>query len=152
MQQTSTPSNDLIYAATRDGHRLPVIDVTHPRFAVPDDSASVRRLLEAYAEEVRRHRRIPKFIMRLMLKSAAKRSLLVRAIYATAATFLDGMTTYAMKLGADNLPPPYDSPVDRRMAASPHLVLLRLRTQQVAQLMAMGLLRLWPMPRIGRCI
>jgi hypothetical protein len=135
---TATPSSDLIYAATRDGHRLPVIDVTNPRFGVPDDSASVRKLLDAAHDEERRNRRVPKFIMRWLLKSAAKRSLLVRAIYATDATFLDGMTTYAMKLGADNLPPPYDSPMDRRVAASPHLTLLRLRTQQVARLIADG--------------
>ncbi len=40
-----------------------------------------------------------------------------------------------MKLGADNLSPPYHSPWTR-VAASPHLILLRLRTQQVARLIA----------------
>ena len=44
-----------------------------------------------------------------------------------------------MKLGAANLPPPYDSPMDKRMASSAHLTLLRLRTQQVARLLADGL-------------
>jgi hypothetical protein len=44
-----------------------------------------------------------------------------------------------MKLGADNLPPPYNGPTDLRIAASPPLVLLRLRTQQVARLIADGL-------------
>ena len=58
------------------------------------------------------------------------------AVRCAKTTFLDGMSTYVMKLGADNLPPPYDSPIDRRMAASPHLTLLRLRTQQVARLIA----------------
>jgi hypothetical protein len=137
MQQT--PPTDLIYAATRDGHVWPVIDVTHPRFAVPDDPENIRNLLEAAAKEERRRRRIPKFILRLMLKSAAKRSLLVRALFAPDATYLDGLSTYVMKLGADNLPPPFDGPVDRRLAASPHLVLLRLRTQQTARLIADGL-------------
>ncbi|WP_119270769.1 hypothetical protein [Taklimakanibacter deserti] len=41
-----------------------------------------------------------------------------------------------MKLGADNLVPPFDSPADRRFAASPHITLMRLRTQQVASLIA----------------
>jgi hypothetical protein len=41
-----------------------------------------------------------------------------------------------MKLGADNLVPPFDSPADRRFAASPHITLLRLRTQQTATLIA----------------
>ena len=77
--------------------------------------------------------------MRWLVKSAAKRSRLLRAIFGSDATFLDGITTYVMKLGADNLPPPYDEPVDRRMAGAPHLTLLRLRTQQIAHLLADGL-------------
>lgn len=124
------------YAATLEGYTLPVIDVTSPRFAVPDDPDSVQRLFRASTEDERRRRRIPKLIMRLMLKSAARRSRLVRALFSANTAFLDGMSTYVMKLGADNLAPPYDSPIDRRLAASPHLVLLRLRTQQVARLIA----------------
>jgi hypothetical protein len=129
----------VIYAATRDGYTLPVIDITNPRFAVPDDPESLRQLFAASVDEELRRRRIPRFIMQWMLKSAARRSRLVRAVFNGDATFLDGITTYVMKLGADNLPPPYDSPVDKRMAASPHLTLLRLRTQQVARLLADGL-------------
>ncbi|HEY4143262.1 MAG TPA: hypothetical protein VGM57_17735, partial [Pseudolabrys sp.] len=139
MQQTENPHRDLIPAATREGHILPVIDVTDPRFAVPDDPESLSKLLDAAAEQERRRRRVPAFITRLMLKGAAKRSLLVRAISNPDATYLDGLSTYVMKLGADNLPPPYNSPVDLRVAASPHLTLLRLRTQQVARLVADGL-------------
>jgi hypothetical protein len=130
---------ELVYAATREGYVLPVIDITNPRFAVPDKPESLRQLFEASSEEEQRRRRVPKFIMRWMLKSTAKRSRLVRALVSGNATFLDGISTYVMKLGADNLPPPYDSPVDRRVAASPHLTLLRLRTQQVARLVADGL-------------
>jgi hypothetical protein len=139
MQQTENRQRDLIRAVTREGHLLPVIDVTDPRFAVPDDLESLTKLLDASAEEERRRRRIPGFITRLMLKAAAKRSLLVRAISNPNATYLDALSTYVMKLGADNLPPPYNSPVDLRVAASPHLTLLRLRTQQVARLVADGL-------------
>ncbi len=139
MQQTPIPQSGLVYAATRDGLHLPVIDVTQPRFAVPDDSDSLRKLLDAARDEERRNRRIPKFIMRWLLKSAAKRSLLLQPLFGGNAAFLDGMSTYVMKLGADNLPPPYDSPMDQRIAGSPALTLLRLRTQQVARLMADGL-------------
>lgn len=125
-----------IQALTRDGHCLPVIDVTDPRFAVPDDPDRLRKLLDAAREEERRNRLIPEFIMRWLLASAAKRSLLLRPLLPGDTTFLDGMSTYVMKLGADNLMPPYDSPMDRRVAASPNLTLLRLRTQQVARLIA----------------
>jgi hypothetical protein len=127
-----------IQALTRDGHYVPVINVTDPRFAVPDDPDSLRKLLDASHDEERRNRRIPKFIMRWLLKSAAKRSLLVQPLFGGDAAFLDGMSTYVMKLGADNLVPPYDCPMDRRVAASPNLTLLRLRTQQVARLIADG--------------
>jgi hypothetical protein len=132
----SRPLPALIVAATRDGNELPVIDVTDPRFAVPADPDSLQKLLDASSEEERRNRRIPKFIMRWMLKSATKRSRLLRDMFGGNSDFLDGITTYVMKLGVDNLPPPYDSPMDRRVAASPHLTLLRLRTQQVARLIA----------------
>ena len=50
--------------------------------------------------------------------------------------YLDGLTTYVMKLGAGNLVPPFDGPADRRFAASTHITLLRLRTQQTATLIA----------------
>jgi hypothetical protein len=133
-------SNNLVYAATRDGVSLPVIDVTNPRFAVPDDPESLSKLFESAAHEERRYRRVPKFIMWLMLKGAAKRSLLARAIFNPDATYLDGLSTYVMKLGADNLPPPFNEPTDLRIAASSPLVLLRLRTQQVARLVADGLI------------
>jgi hypothetical protein len=73
-----------------------------------------------------------------LLKSPAKRLLLLQPLFGDNAAFLDGISTYVMKLGADNLVPPYDSPMDRRVAASPNLTLLRLRTQQVARLIADG--------------
>jgi hypothetical protein len=54
---------------------------------VPDDPESLRQLHDAAAEEERRRRRLPKFIMRLMLKAAAKRSLLAQAIFNPARGF-----------------------------------------------------------------
>ena len=136
---THNVSASLPRASTRDGISLPVIDVTDPRFAVPDDAASLARLFAQASAEEQRNRRLPKFITRFLLKRAAKRSRLLRAIFSGDATFLDGITTYVMKLGADNLPSPYDHPMDRRVARSAHLKLLRLRTQQVAHLLADGL-------------
>ena len=125
----------LFHALTRDRASLPVIDVTDPRFAVADDAASRARLFDEAAAEEQRNRRMPQFITRWMLRRAAKRSLLLRALFGGNASFVDGVTTYLMKLGAE-LPPPYDSPLDRRVARSAHLTLLRLRTQQVARLLA----------------
>jgi hypothetical protein len=132
-------NHGVAYAMTREGFDLPVIDVTNARFAVSDDPAAVRELHDAFIEGERRRRRIPQFIMRMLLRRAAKNSRLVRALFNSSSGFLDGMSTYAMKLGADNLVPPYDTPMDRRLAASPHVPLIRLRMQQIAQLIAEGL-------------
>jgi hypothetical protein len=140
MPHSSRCENDaVIYARTREGFDLPVIDVTNPRFAVPDDPATVRGLHDAFVESERMRRLIPKFIMRMMLQGAARKSRLVRALYNSDTGFLDGMSTYVLKLGADNLVPPYDTSIDRRLAGSPHVLLVRLRMQQIAHLMAEGI-------------
>jgi hypothetical protein len=126
----------LIRASTRDGIVLPVIDVTDPRFAVLDDPDSLTRLFAQSAAEEQQNRYMPNFLMHWLLRRAARRSLLLRAVFTGDESFLGGLTTYVMKLGAEHLPPPYDSPMDKRVAASAHLKLLRLRTQQVARLVA----------------
>jgi hypothetical protein len=132
-------SAGLASARTREGFDLPVIDVTNPRFAVPDDPATLRAVQDALAGEERRRRRIPRFIMRLLLARAARKSRLVRAMFDSDKGYLDGMSTYVMKLGVDNLVPPYDTPMDRRFVASPHMLLMRLRMQQIARLIAEGI-------------
>jgi hypothetical protein len=137
---SSPPESDgVVRARTREGFDLPVIDVTNPRFAVADDPAALRALHDALAENERRQRRMPKFVMRLILRAAARKSRLVRALFNSDSEFLDGISTYVMKLGAGNLVPPYDTAMDRRFAASPHIALLRLRMQQVARLVADGI-------------
>ena len=136
---TSREGHGVTRARTREGFELPVIDVTHPRFAVADDPAALRTLHDAFAQSERRQRRMPKLIMRMILKSAARKSRLARAMFNSDKDFLDGMSTYVMKLGVDNLVPPYDTPMDRRFAAAPHMALVRLRMQQIARLIAEGI-------------
>ncbi len=41
----------IVHARTREGFDLPVIDVTNPRFAVPDDPAAVARINDAFLAE-----------------------------------------------------------------------------------------------------
>ena len=81
-----------------------MIDVTDPRFKVADDPDSLARLFAQSSAEEQRNRRMPQFITRWMLRRAAKRSLLLRALFGGNASFVDGVTTYLMKLGAE-LPP-----------------------------------------------
>jgi hypothetical protein len=126
----------VLLAVAADGSALPVIDLTHPRFAVPDDDASIDALRRAFVANERRHARVPRFIMRWMIASAARKSRFLSAIFDPEASFLDGITTYAMKLGEANLVPPFDGDMDRRFAGSPHVTCLRLRMQQTAAFIA----------------
>jgi hypothetical protein len=139
--QSSAPpgKSGIIYARTREGFDLPVIDVTNPQFTVPDDPAAVERAKDAFIADERGRRYIPAFVMRLMLRAAARKSRLVRALFQSDVGYLDSLSTYVLKLGADNLVAPYNTPIDRRVASSPHVQLVRLRMQQVAHLIAAGL-------------
>jgi hypothetical protein len=129
----------VVFATTADGLRLPVIDVTHPAFAVPDDPESLAARRDAFLAWDRRNRRTPAIVTRLLVRLAARRSALLRTILASDSGYLDSMSTYMLKLGADHLPPGFDGPVDRKVAAAPHMTLVRLRMQQIAKLLAEAL-------------
>ena len=138
-------------ARTRDGHELPVIDVTDPRFAVPDDPAATRALYDAFIDGERRRHRIPKFIMRMMLRRAARKSRMVRALFNSDAGYLDSMTTYMLKLGVDHLPPGLDS------GGSPGRRVSARRADPAAHAAdrppaGRGLVDRSPTPRTRRCI
>src|SRR5215475_4256111 len=141
--QSHVPAGDsrhVVFASTADGLRLPIIDVTHPAFAIADDPASLAARRDAFLAWDRRNRRMPSIVTRLLVRLAARRSLLLRKILASDNGYLDSITTYMLKLGADHLPPGFDGPVDRKVAAAPHMALVRLRMQQIARLLAEALL------------
>ena len=129
----------VMFATTADGLRLPVIDVTHSAFAVPDDPASLAARRDAFLAWDRRNRRTPRIVTRLLVRLAARRSPLLRKMLASD-NYLDSISTYMLKLGADHLPPGFDGPVDRKVAAAPHKALVRHRMQQLARLLAEALL------------
>ncbi len=129
----------IAYAATAQGYELPVIDVTHAAFTVADDSASGEALRAAFIAMGRQNNRVPRFLMKFFMRSFMRRSLLARALFDHESTVLPGLNTYLMKLGADNLVPPFDSDIDKRLAASPATTSMRMRLQQVAGLVAQGL-------------
>jgi hypothetical protein len=133
------PQSDLVYAMTDDGLRLSVIDVTLPNFALPDDPQSLAALSDAFRETERRYSRLPRFVTRFLMRRAARRSRLLSDIVNPEAGFLAGLTTYIMKLGAENLPSPFDSNIDRRVVSSAQVRAVRLRLQQTVKLMAEGL-------------
>jgi hypothetical protein len=128
-----------VFATTADGLRLPVVDVTHPAFAIPDDPASLAASRDALLEWDRRNRLMPGIVTQLLMRLGARRSPLLRKILASDNDYLDSITTYMIKLGAANLPPGFDGPVDRTVAAAPHVLMVRLRMQQIAGLLAEAL-------------
>ena len=140
--QSQRPAGDnraVVFATTVDGLRLPVIDVTNPAFAVPDDAASLTARRDAFLAWDRRNRRMPASLTRLMMRLATRRSQLLRRILASDNGYLDSISTYIIKLGADHLPPGFDNPMDRKVMAAPHMALIRLRMQQIARLLAEAL-------------
>jgi hypothetical protein len=130
----------MYYALTAQNLEIPVIDVSNPVFTVADDAQSVESLRQTSMGMMRRNARMPRFLLRFLIRSAAKRSYLAHAMLGVGkATFLPGMNTYLMKLGPDNLVPPFDTPTDRRFAAYPGIQGIRIRLQQTAKLLAQGL-------------
>jgi hypothetical protein len=138
-QLPAADKSGVVFAATDDGLRLPVIDVTHACFAVHDDAATVATARDAFLAWDRRNRRVPRIVTRLFMRFAARRSRLLQKMMVSGNNYLDSISTYMLKLGPDHLPAGFDSPIDRKVAASPHVVLIRLRMQQIAQLLAEAL-------------
>ena len=79
--------------------------------------------------------KLPGFLRKLLFKFFLRRSFLARGIQRTAGTFMTGLSTYVLKLGPENLGP-YDTPFNRRIAASLSGLALRWRLQDMARLLA----------------
>lgn len=128
----------VFYAESADGVELPVVDVTHPSFALPLDRAPALALIEAYARAEWRRGRLQQWARRRFYGVFLKRSVLGRALMGAAGTFLPGMPTYLLKLGPDHLGAGYAEEIDRRIAASPPALAMRLRLLDVVTLLAEG--------------
>jgi hypothetical protein len=129
----------MLYALTPDGTRLPVLDLDLPQFATPGSPAEIALLAQAALDEERRRGPLQRFFLRFVMRGLASRSRLVAALQAASAGFLSGIPTYVLKLGADNLVPPYDTEIDRRVVSTPIVRSMRVRLAQVASLLAEGL-------------
>ena len=142
---TCIPASERIggvyYATTRNGIKLPVIDVTHPSFAMDSSDAAVRTLRERGREEIARWSRRPAWISRLMLFLFARRSAMLRAVRSSKGGFLSGMNTYLVKLPPGHLASSFATAADRRIARGAQLAGIRLRLQIMSELLAEQLAR-----------
>ncbi len=123
----------VVYAKTEEGVELAVIDVTNPAFRVTATDAELAAMAEQYILEAGKQQQVPE-----ALREALRNSMLGRGLMAATGTFLDGMSTYLLKLGPENLGVEA-SPIDRRIAASFPAFTARLRLQDMARLLADGL-------------
>ncbi|MCB1518452.1 MAG: hypothetical protein KDJ19_12650 [Hyphomicrobiaceae bacterium] len=121
------------------GRTLPVIDVTHPAFALDESEDAMAQLRRRADQLLRQQQTAPKFIIDAFMWFAARRSILFRTFTNPSGAYLDCLTTYVLKLGPDNLVPPYSSWFDRYVVDLPPVISIRLRLQQTARLLAEGL-------------
>lgn len=124
---------DIVYAKNEEGEELAVIDVTNPAFAVAASEAELGAMAEQYIREAAQQREIPE-----ALREALRNSMLGRGLTSATETFLDGTSTYLLKLGPENLGK-RATPIDLRIAASFPAFAARLRLQDMARLLAEGL-------------
>ncbi len=124
------------YASTNDGLELPIIDITHPAFAVSLTSAELQERVAAFLREQVLFERVPRPLRVLLLRFLLRNSILAKGIRDSRGTFMSGLNTYLLKLGPEMLDDSYAVPVDRKVAASLPALSMRLRLQDVASLMA----------------
>lgn len=127
------------YAITDDGLELPVIDVTHPAFAIHLGDQELDGLLKKHLKDVENQEKSPAFIRRLVLGFMQRQSFLMQAIAASAGTFMTGMNTYILKLGPANLNGAYATNIDRMLAGALPVLSMRLRFQDIVRLLVDGL-------------
>ena len=123
------------YALTPDGIELPIVDVTHPAFALSMTAAEQAERVQAFMKESRQLERVPKLIRTPLLRFFLRGSLLARGIRKSEGSFLSGLDTYLLKIGPEMLGT-YAKPVDRKIAGSLPCLGVRLRLQDVAQMLA----------------
>jgi hypothetical protein len=129
---------DVLYAPTGDGLNVPIVDVTNPAFRIDPSEQELAALTGQFLGEAPSRQDVPP-----QLLAALQRSVLGRGLMAARGTFLSGMHTYLMKLGPDSL---WDGAeeIDRRIAASFPAYTNRLRVQDMARLLADGVLAATP--------
>ncbi|WP_119270770.1 hypothetical protein [Taklimakanibacter deserti] len=80
-EATPKGTGGVLHACTRAGHDLPIIDVTHPRFAVADDEAARAARSRAFLSDDRQRGWIPPFLLRFLLRRLARKSRLAAAMF-----------------------------------------------------------------------
>ncbi|MGZ6317368.1 MAG: hypothetical protein ACXWNQ_08920, partial [Anaerolineales bacterium] len=97
------------------------------------------KMLDEHVRRLKAQSRLSTFIQPLVLRLMSRRSIIMRGIMAVAGGYMSGLDTYLLKLGPENLGKGYASAIDRQIAGSLSGLSVRLRLQDVSQLLAEGL-------------
>jgi hypothetical protein len=126
------------YAATDEGLELPAVDITHPAFACDPSPEEIAAQAARFLRESAHQQRLPRFLRERIVPFFLRRSRLGRGLLASSGTFLDGATTYLLKLGPENLGG-FGGKIDRKIVDSFPALAVRLRLRDMAHLLADGL-------------
>ena len=129
----------VFYALTKDGVELPVVDVTHPSFAVTLSDSEQQAMVRKFLQDRIPFQFLPKRLRSALLRVLLRGSMLARGIGQAQESFMTGMHTYLLKLGPEMLGA-YANPIDRKIAAALPSLAVRLRLRDMAHLMAETLL------------
>jgi hypothetical protein len=126
------------YAVTNDGVELPVIDVTHPEFALDLTERELAARREKFIGDLKRRAWMPGLARRMLFGLWLRKSVLWQGVVKGSDRFLSGMNTYLLKIGPDNLGSGYIGRGDRQIAGSYPVLSARLRLQETARMIAGG--------------
>lgn len=112
---------------------MPVIDVTHPAFALSHTPEELDAIYEKHIVEFRNQGSVPPEARELF-----KSSVIGSAFIASSGAVLSAIPTYYLKVGGQNVSPSAN-PIDRAIIASAPATFVRQRLQDMARLLADGL-------------
>jgi hypothetical protein len=130
----------LCYAFTDGGVELPVIDVTHPSFRITLSDEEIEAKAQQFLDQQAAKGPLAAWLQRKIMPFFLRRSVIGRGMLKSAGGYLDGLSTYLMKLGPDHLGA-WATPMDRKLAEGLRLsgLSVNIRTQDMAELLAQGL-------------
>jgi hypothetical protein len=130
----------LCYAFTDAGVELPVIDVTHSSFRITLTDEEIEARARQFLAQQAAKGPLAAWLQRKIMPFFLRRSVIGRGMLKSSGAYLDGLSTYLMKLGPEHLGA-WATPMDHKLAAGLRLsgLSVNIRTQDMAELLAQGL-------------
>jgi hypothetical protein len=127
-------NTSILYAEHPDGIDLAVVDITNPAFRVVVTDNEIAAMADQHIVELAQQR-----AMAPQIQAALEQSQIGRWLRSSSGGYLAGTPTYILKLGPENLGAAETNPIDRHIVASFPALALRIRLQDIAQLLADGI-------------